>query len=120
MIPIRKDIEAIEVEETIQPSKSYLGLDGLDALKYSVSKILSTERYRYAIYSWNYGIETTDLYGMPHDYVAMELKRRIKEALTQDDRVLDIEDFKYERGTASFKVVSSVGDFDTEVKYENL
>lgn len=118
MIPTK--LETIKIEETIQPSKSYLGLDGLEALKYAVSKILSTERYRYAIYSWNYGIELQDLYGMPHDYVAMELKRRIEEALTQDDRILDIEDFRYEQGKVSFKVISSIGDFDAEVKYENL
>lgn len=32
-------------------------IDGIEAIKQAVEKILLTERYAYRIYSWNYGSE---------------------------------------------------------------
>lgn len=64
--------------------------DGLEALKQSIYIILMTQRYKYSIYNWDYGIEIEDLIGMPKAYVKTELERRIKEAILQDDRVEDV------------------------------
>ena len=69
--------------------------DGLKAMKLAVFKILSTERYRYPIYSWNYGIELEDLFGQPIPYVYAELQRRITEALETDDRVISVTGFEF-------------------------
>ena len=69
--------------------------DGLKAMKLSVFKILSTERYRYPIYSWNYGIELEDLFGQPIPYVYAELQRRITEALEADDRIISVTGFEF-------------------------
>ena len=55
--------------------------DGLEAIKQAVYLILNVERYRYVIYSSNYGVEFDDLLGKPVPYVMPELKRRIEEAL---------------------------------------
>ena len=38
-------------------------LDGLEAMKQAIFLILQTERFQYAIYSWNYGIELNALLG---------------------------------------------------------
>ena len=70
--------------------------DGLDAMKQAVFKILNTERYQYIMYSWKYGIETTDLYGEPVTYVCPELERRITEALCVDSRIIKVTDFEHE------------------------
>ena len=70
--------------------------DGLDAMKQAIFKILQTERYQYIMYSWNYGIETLDLYGEPISYVCPELERRITEALTWDERIRSVDNFKFE------------------------
>ncbi len=70
--------------------------DELEAMKQVIFKILNTERYQYIIYSWNYGIELKDLFGMPISYVCPELERRIKEALTQDSRITDVTDFTFD------------------------
>jgi hypothetical protein len=51
---------------------------------------LQIERYKWVIYPQGYGSEIADLIGQPHDYAAAELKRTITEALTQDDRVVDV------------------------------
>lgn len=71
-------------------------VDGKEAMKQAIYKILLTERYQYIIYSWNYGIETVDLFGEPLSYVVPELERRIKEALLQDTRITAVTDFNFE------------------------
>lgn len=85
----------------------------LEAIRQACYKILSTERYRYIIYSWGYGIELEDLFGKPLPYVYSELPRRIKEALQYDDRITDVREFKisHKKGDviAVFTVVTAVG-----------
>ncbi len=69
--------------------------DGQEAMIQAIYKILSTERYQYIMYSWNYGIELLDLYGEPVSYVCPELERRITEALTWDDRIQSVDNFEF-------------------------
>lgn len=70
--------------------------DGQEAMKQAIFKILSTERYQYVMYSWNYGIELIDLYGEPVSYVCPELERRITEALTWDERIESVDSFEFD------------------------
>jgi hypothetical protein len=88
----------------------------LEAIRQACYKILNTERYRYLIYSWGYGVELEDLYGKPLPYVYSELPRRIKEALLYDDRITDVIDFKLSHKksdvTAVFTVVSTAGTLE--------
>ena len=96
--------EDFEVGE--EPSRNYrmdIGgqavrgkVDGLAAMEQAIFKILSTERYQYLIYSWDYGVELSDLFGEPVSYVCPELERRIAEALLQDDRVEGVDGFEFE------------------------
>lgn len=79
-------------------------VDGLEAYKQAVIKILNTERYEYLIYSWNYGVELKDLFGQPVPYVVPELQRRITEAIMQDDRTESVSNFKFD--TSKFGVVA--------------
>lgn len=88
--------------------------DKLDAVLQSVYLILNVERYAYPIYSRNYGSELSDLIGKPKDYVMSEMKRRITEALLQDDRITGLSDWEFETGRksvrASFVVHTVYGD----------
>jgi phage baseplate assembly protein W len=71
-----------------------------------IFKILNTERYDYVIYSWNYGIELSDLFGKPVMYACPEIERRVKEALTQDDRIKSVDSFEFDttkRGAVAVK-----------------
>lgn len=113
-----------------QPTKTYQmdfvnervigNVEGLEAMKQAIFKILNTERYQYLVYSWNYGSEFQDFFGMPVTYVCPELERRITEALTWDKRIKDVTDFSFDttsqRGTviASFTVHTIYGDVITE------
>lgn len=93
-----------EIEE--QPSLTYRMdlkddavrgfIDGQEALKQAIFRILNTERYQYIIYPWYYGIETLDLYGEPVTYVCPELERRITEALLTDTRIRSVSDFEFD------------------------
>lgn len=127
MIPNNDDL-SLDFEIESQPSKTYKlnindaivakSTDDLEAIKQAIYKILNTERYQYTIYSWNYGIELQDLFGMPLPYVYPELKRRITEALTWDDRIEEVTDFTFshKRGeiSATFTVHTVAGDFEAE------
>lgn len=130
MIPKIEDINiGDEIEIIEEPTNTYkLNLDtkevkgytdGIEAMKQAIYKILRTERYKYAIYDWNYGIELADLFGKPRAYVYSELKRRIREALFDDDRILEVDNFIFgapERDvvTVSFEVDTIFGDIDIE------
>ena len=80
--------------------------------------MLNIERYKYVIYSANYGVELLDLIGQPIPYVLPELKRRITECLTQDDRITAVENFEFEVNKktihCTFTVHSNVGSFESE------
>nr|DAQ79046.1 MAG TPA: Baseplate wedge protein [Caudoviricetes sp.] len=69
--------------------------DDIEAMKQAIFKIINTERYKYLIYDWNYGIELNDLIGKPIPYVYAEIERRIKEALLADNRIKEITDFRF-------------------------
>lgn len=71
-------------------------VDGIDAYAQAVYKLLNTERYKYLIYSYNYGIELEYLFGQPIPLVIPELERVITEAVMQDDRTESVSDFKFE------------------------
>ncbi|MBP2635562.1 MAG: hypothetical protein H6Q72_1469 [Firmicutes bacterium] len=123
LLPETASTTSAELTIEVQPNKSYkmliddekvLGtVNDLEAVEQACYKILNTERYQYVIYSWNYGIELQDLFGKPIPYVFSELPRRIREALTQDDRINDVTDFdlSHNKGDvlAKFKVVTNSG-----------
>lgn len=100
------DDESDDFEEIDEPDKTYElnnyidrirgKCDGLEAVRQSVYHILTTERYKFPIYSWNYGFETRDLLGKPASYVIPTLELRVRDALSVDDRIEDITDFQAE------------------------
>lgn len=97
-------------------------LDDLDAVEQAVYLILGTERYKFPIYSWDYGIELVDLFGKPMPFVIAELPERIKEALTVDERISNVTDFEFTQNgkklEVSFTVVTDAGNLDTALEVE--
>lgn len=96
--------------------------DDLQSIVQSVYLILSTERYQFIIYSWDYGIELVDLFGKPMSYVMSEIPRRVTEALTVDDRILEVKDFEFDVNKkklhTTFTVVTVSGEFSTTLEVE--
>ena len=117
MIPtVDNDLLTLEVET--QPSLTYAldiengrirgMVDNLESVRQAAYLILSTERYAWLIYSWNYGVELVDLIGQPIDYALPEIQRCITEALLQDDRITAVDSFEFETGKKSVHVTFTV------------
>lgn len=90
--------------------------DGKQAVVQAIYLILFTDRYKWLIHDWSYGHELASLFGMPLTYVIPEVQRLITEALTQDDRIDSVDNFKFEKGNdrvslfVSFDVTSNVAN----------
>ena len=69
--------------------------DNFIATKQAVEISLNTERFKWQIYEPSSGTDYSGLIGQDSGYVAIELQRRVKEALLMDTRVLNISDFTY-------------------------
>lgn len=122
---------AVEVlqEDVTQPSLTLneqnilLEIDGIEALKQSIRRILQTERYSNSIYDHAYGVELEELIGEEMGFARIDVERRIKEALMEDDRIRDVIDFETEViGSTlhvTFTVDSIFGEIKQEVQLEN-
>lgn len=110
----------VEVRTNTEEDRINGYTDDLEAIQQAIYLILNTERYAFPIYSWDYGVELIDLIGKPMPYVMSELPRRIKEALTQDDRIADVKDFTFEKHKSklhtTFTVVTNSGDITSELE----
>jgi len=123
IINIGEDVEIVS-----QPTYTYyydtvnkriIGkIDGKQAMKQAIYKIIETERYEYLIYDWNFGIELESLIGKDILFISAELERIFLEALKQDDRVLSLSDFiiKEESDSIfiSFTANTTEGNIDIE------
>lgn len=105
MIPLNDFKENGRLELSKYSSKSYKINDEKEkikgyvnektAIKQTVYKILRTQRYKFEIYDWSFGIELDDLFGKEKGYVKGELIGRIREALLVDDRISEVFDFSF-------------------------
>ncbi len=69
-------------------------VDGQEAMKQAIFKILQTERYEFnKVYSNYYGVELKELIGLAPFIVRVQLQPRITEALLCDDRIMSVVDF---------------------------
>ena len=126
MLPKTGDILRADFTIRKQPSKTYRlkdvrvigNVEGIEAVKQSVFCILNTERFEHIVYSWNYGREFVDLYGGSMGVLESKIKKRIKEALIQDDRIRSVGAFSFTRYKnqviVTFTVSSDAGVFAVE------
>lgn len=123
MIPRNSLNESLEIVDDIETSKTYKILigdskgyvDGIEAIKQVIFKVLNTEKYQFSIYSFDYGIELENLIGKDYDYVRIELKRRIEECLLKDERINSVSNFLFKRKDDILTCT-----FDVECIYGNI
>lgn len=102
--------DSVEVDETIEPfkeiawdfskdkpmvdekTKEYVIVEGIEALKVWIYKTVKIARYRYPIYSTDYGTEIEELIGQKYTkgYTESEATRYIKEALSINNYIKNI------------------------------
>lgn len=127
MIPKTNNILTTTIKIKTLPSRTYKlkdktifsYCDKIEAMKQLIYKIINTNRYEHIIYSWNFGIELSDLFGKPKSYVNPLITRRITEALTQDERILSVDAFSFDtisknEVNVSFDVHTIFGTIKTE------
>jgi len=90
--------ERVFLDRTYDLDNTGRFISGIAAAKQAVYKILKTQRFRFPVYSSDYGIETEDLHGCDPQYACIELERRIKDALSvlvSDGRIVGISKFNF-------------------------
>lgn len=138
LLPFEELQEAAPVEEIPSMPKEY-GLDfetgqldgrivtGIEAIKVWIWNALQTSRYRYYIYSWDYGAEYEDLIGKSYSqaYTEAEMETMTEEALLVNPYILGVDDFtvKYEEGgrlVVHFTVNTRFGEVNANVRADDL
>lgn len=131
--PLRSDEERYqEVSSGPAPSRTYyldfesgeitgVIIDGDEAVRQFIRKAVITARYRYLIYSSEYGCELESLLGqdISQELLKSEIQRVITEALIVDDRVISVKEFDIVRESdrlfVTFQVNTSEGTIMQEV-----
>ena len=96
-------------------------VEELEAVKVWAWLALKTDRYYYQQYSWQYGCEINTLIGKSYseDLIKTEVSRMIKECLTINEHITDIENFEClvegDKITASFTIISDYGEVEMSV-----
>lgn len=132
MFPFVDNEEEEEQEESLYIPREY-GIDfetgqlsgkiveGYDALLVWVWLALQTPRYRYYIYSENYGQEYEDLIGKSYstELTDSELERMTEECLTENPYITGIENFSCvkieEKVTVTFSLITELGDGEVSI-----
>lgn len=88
--------------------------DGWEAVRQAVEIILNVERFKWQIYTPNFGTDYDGLLGTEPGYAASELQRRLEDAFLPDNRILGITDFQWTFSgvslAATFTVRTVFGD----------
>lgn len=73
-------------------------VEGIEALKVWIWNCLKTERYRFAIYSWQYGVEFEQYIGttLSDEYIQNDCRAEIEDALKVNPYITGISDFSAE------------------------
>ena len=110
-------IGADEMDEEILaqiPSRTYRlqngriagWIDELAAMRQAIEKVLHTERFTWLIYTDNYGVELKSLLGEELNLVMAEMERIVREALSVDERIIEIENFQVTQENRNTLLVS--------------
>lgn len=115
---------------TAQPSRTWI-IDrdtlqvaymdsGLESVRQAVEIALNVERYKWTIYSANFGSELNGLAGEDEAYITAELPRMVEDALSPDSRIVAVDNYVFTRNgdsmTVTFTVHTVYGDIQEGVE----
>ena len=95
--------------------------DGLEAVRQAVEIALDVERFSWTIYSANFGSELDELVGQDEALITAEIPRLVEGALSQDDRIVQVDGYTFTRTGpdsmhVSFTVRTVYGDLIEEMQ----
>lgn len=90
--------------------------EGAAVMQQAIEIILNVQRFRWQIYTANFGMDYRGLIGSSPGVAASNLLRRLQEAFSVDDRIMGIKNFTYtvdgDVMTASFTVQTVYGNIN--------
>ena len=123
-------IETLTIATSALPTPKEYGIDfetgeltgaivtGKEALKVWIWNCLHTERFRYAIYSWQYGVEYEQYIGqtVENEFLIADAQTETEEALTVNPYISGISDFEISfagsKLNISFTAETTLGDLE--------
>ena len=69
--------------------------DNWEAVRQAVEVVVNVERFKWQIYTPNFGTDYDGLLGTEPGYAASELRRRLEDAFLTDNRILGIKEYAY-------------------------
>ena len=90
-------------------------VEGKEAIKVWIWNCLKTQRFRYPIYSWDYGTDLEQYIGqtVSEEFLNADCEDEIREAMLVNPYITDIEDFTADLNI-SFTAVTKFGDAEVE------
>lgn len=89
--------------------------DNWEAVRQAVEAVINVERFKWQIYTPNFGTDYDGLLGTEPGYAASELRRRLEDAFLPDNRILGIEEYSY-----TFKDVSLTVSFTARTVFGSV
>ena len=102
-------------------NKGFKLLEGNEALRVWIHRALKIDRFRYEIYSWNFGSEISDLMGKEYTpaLTQSEIKRYIEEALSTNPYIKEVkvQETSFKDNTLSVKLTVNSTYGNMEVSF---
>lgn len=129
---IEEDEEIEEQKEEIKQPKEY-GIDfktgqltggiveGKEAIKVWIWLALQTPRYRYYIYTWDYGNELEDLIGQGYtdEYIEAEAQRMTEDCLLINEHIQGITEFHADRTGGTLTITFTANTIYGDIEFKN-
>ena len=97
-------------------------VEGIEAIKVWIWNCLHTQRFRYPIYSWDYGADLEQYIGqsVTEEFLNADCEDEIREALLINPNITDIDDFEvtFYNGSLSISFTAVTKFGETEVNYD--
>lgn len=95
-------------------------VEGKEAIKVWIWCCLQTQRFRYPIYSWDYGADMEQYIGraVSREFLQTDCEDEIRSAMLVNPYISDVTDFNVERKDdqmhISFRVITRFGEMEVE------
>lgn len=102
-------------------------LEGMEALKMWIIKVIRTEKFRFRIYEntefendEQYGVMLEDLIGSNFDreFIEAEIEREVTEALLLHEYIISVDEWQFERNSKKMTVSFAVTTYDETLNME--
>lgn len=102
-------------------------LEGIEALKMWIIKVIRTEKFRFRIYEntefendEQYGVMLEDLIGSNFDreFIEAEIEREVTEALLLHEYIISVDEWQFERNSKKMTVSFAVTTYDETLNME--